>query len=89
MGRKKIILGASGASGFPVLEACLRIISGDADFASCLIMSDNAKLTLVHEMGKRPEEYEKYDYEHVYAITVLFSQKTVNELTNQFDYEEK
>ncbi len=63
MGRKKIILGASGASGFPVLEACLRIISGDADFASCLIMSDNAKLTLVHEMGKRPEEYEKYaDY---------------------------
>ena len=35
------------------------------------------------------EEYEKYNYEHVYAITVLFSQKTVNELTNQFDYEDK
>ena len=28
------------------------------------------------------EEYEKYDYEYVYAITVLFSQKSVSELEN-------
>lgn len=28
----------------------------------------------------QPEEYSKYDYEHVYAITVRFSQKTVGEL---------
>lgn len=63
MKKKKIILGASGASGFPVLGACLKIISGETDFASCLIMSDNARLTLVHETGKQPEEYEKYaDY---------------------------
>lgn len=27
-----------------------------------------------------PEEYEKYDYEEVYAVTVLFSQKTIGEL---------
>lgn len=27
-----------------------------------------------------PEEYEKYDYEEVYAITILFSQKTIREL---------
>ena len=30
----------------------------------------------------QPEEYEKYDYEYVYAITVLFSQKPVSELAN-------
>lgn len=29
----------------------------------------------------QPEEYEKYDYEHVYAMTVLFGQKTLNELS--------
>lgn len=28
-----------------------------------------------------PDEYEKYGYEHVYAITIRFSQKTVNELS--------
>ena len=27
-----------------------------------------------------PEEYEKHDYEEVYAVTVLFSQKTIGEL---------
>lgn len=31
----------------------------------------------------QPEEYEKYGYEHVYAITVLFSQKTVEELSEK------
>lgn len=28
-----------------------------------------------------PDEYEKHGYEHVYAITIRFSQKTVNELS--------
>ena len=27
----------------------------------------------------QPEEYEKYGYEHVYAVTVLFSQKPLHE----------
>lgn len=27
-----------------------------------------------------PEEYQKLGYEHVYAVTVMFSQKTLNEL---------
>lgn len=63
MERKRIIVGAAGASGFPVLEACLKIISDETDFASCLIMSDNAGLTLAHEMGKQQETYEGYaDY---------------------------
>ena len=30
-----------------------------------------------------PEEYTKYDYEYVYAITVRFSQKTINELNTE------
>lgn len=30
----------------------------------------------------QPEEYEKYDYEHVYAVTALFSQKPVSELAS-------
>ncbi len=28
-----------------------------------------------------PDEYEKHGYEHIYAITILFSQKTVGELS--------
>jgi len=30
-----------------------------------------------------PDEYQKHGYEHVYAITVLFSQKTVGELDTE------
>ncbi len=63
MKEKRIILGASGASGFPVLEACLKIISEETDFASCLVMSDNGKLTLAQETGKDAAEFERYaDY---------------------------
>ncbi len=54
-----------------------------------IITSKNEVHSYTVDYFFQPEEYEKYDYEHVYAITVLFSQKTVNELTNQFDYEDK
>ena len=54
-----------------------------------IITSKNEVHSYMVDYFFQPEEYEKYDYEHVYAITVLFSQKTVNELTNQFDYEDK
>lgn len=33
------------------------------------------------EYFEKPEEYQKNSYEHVYAITIRFSQKTVNELS--------
>lgn len=66
MKRKRIIVGATGASGLPVLEACLKIISSETDFESCLIMSDNAYLTLAHETGKQPKDYEKYA-DHVFS----------------------
>lgn len=66
MERKRIIIGATGASGLPVLEACLKIVSEETDFESCLVMSDNARLTLVHETGKQPKDYEKYA-DHVFS----------------------
>ena len=49
MEKKTIIVGATGASGMPVLEQCLRLIRSAADYQSCLIMSRNGMLTLEQE----------------------------------------
>ena len=40
-----------------------------------IITSKNEVHSYVVDYFFQPEEYEKYDYEYVYAITVLFSQK--------------
>lgn len=51
-----------------------------------IITSKNEVHSYVVDYYFQPEEYEKYNYEHVYAVTVLFSQKTVSELeTNSND----
>ncbi len=47
-----------------------------------IITSKNEVHSYVVDYFFQPEEYEKHDYEYVYAITVLFSQKAVNELTD-------
>lgn len=47
--KKRIIVGASGASGLPLLIQCLKLIRESAQFESYLIMSEGAKLTLQHE----------------------------------------
>ncbi len=47
-----------------------------------IITSKNEVHSYMVDYFFQPEEYEKYDYEYVYAITILFSQKEVNELTN-------
>ena len=47
-----------------------------------IITSKNEVHSYVVDYFFQPEEYEKYDYEYVYAITVLFSQKPVSELAN-------
>ena len=61
--KKRIIIGATGASGFPVLKACLELIHKDPHFESHFIMSDSAKITLEHEMGMSVKEIYKYaDY---------------------------
>ena len=57
--KKRIIIGATGASGLPILIQCLKLIREQEDFESYLIMTDSAKLTLEHETKIRVEEVEK------------------------------
>lgn len=56
MMKKTIIVAATGASGSPLLIQCLKLIKDDGRYASCLIMSDSAKLTLKYETEKTAEE---------------------------------
>lgn len=57
---KKIIIGASGASGFPILIKCLKIIKETPGYESYLIMTDSAKLTLNHETEYSIEKIKSY-----------------------------
>ncbi|HJC83660.1 MAG TPA: UbiX family flavin prenyltransferase [Candidatus Anaerostipes avicola] len=56
---KKIIVGATGASGMPILEECLRIIRSEKEYESALIMSQSAVLTLEHETDYKKGEIEQ------------------------------
>lgn len=55
MNRDTIVVGASGASGMPLLIRCLKLIRA-AGRSSVLIMSDSAVLTLRQETGSTPED---------------------------------
>lgn len=55
MNRDTIVVGASGASGMPLLIQCLKLIRA-AGHSSVLIMSDSAVLTLRQETGSTPED---------------------------------
>lgn len=55
MNRDTIVVGASGASGMPLLIQCLKLIRA-AGRSSVLIMSDSAVLTLRQETGSAPED---------------------------------
>ena len=54
--KKRIIIGASGASGMPVLIKCLELIHKQPEFESWLIMSDSAKMTLAQETSWSEKE---------------------------------
>ena len=54
--KKKIVVAATGASGMPLLLQCLRLIREQPEFASLLILSRSACLTLGQETGWTPEE---------------------------------
>jgi len=56
MQKKRIIIGASGASGTPLLIAVLKTIRDCPDWESTLIMSDGAKLTASYETDLPLEE---------------------------------
>lgn len=57
---KRIIVGATGASGLPILIQCLRLIREAPEYESWLIMTDSARLTLEQETD--------YHTEDVYAL---------------------
>ena len=54
--KKRIIIGATGASGMPLLIQCLKLIRQDPDFESYLIPSASALLTLSQETGMTRED---------------------------------
>lgn len=59
MEKKRIIVGATGASGMPLLKRCLEIIKADGNFESYLILSRSAEITIEHEMKIKTEEIKK------------------------------
>lgn len=63
--KKQLILGATGASGLPLLIACLKILRSQELFESRLILSSGARLTLKHETGLSAEDvYALADHIH-------------------------
>lgn len=56
MEKKRIIIGATGASGIPVLRTCLQLIQESEEYESYLIMSDAAKITLKQETSYTVED---------------------------------
>lgn len=59
MEKKRIIVGATGASGIPILIECLKQIRQNEKFESYLIISSSAKITLTHETSYSIEDVEK------------------------------
>lgn len=50
--KKRIIVGATGASGIPILTKCLELIKEKSDLEIHLIMSESARLTMEQEAGQ-------------------------------------
>lgn len=59
MEKKRIIIGATGASGMPLLKRCLEIIKAEGNFESYLILSKSAEITIEHEMKIKIDEIKK------------------------------
>ena len=57
--KKRIVVGATGASGLPILIKCLEIIRKNPDYESYLIMTPSAELTLRQETALTPEDIKK------------------------------
>lgn len=47
--KKRIMVGASGASGIPILVKCLELIRKSGMYETWLVMSESSKITLEHE----------------------------------------
>lgn len=57
--KKRLIIGATGASGTPILEQCLRLVREEDSVESYLIMSEGAKLTASYESDHTIEQIEQ------------------------------
>ena len=82
---KTIIVGATGASGLPILVQCLKIIEQTQGVRSALIMTDSAKMTLEHETGMHYSEVaaladQVYDQKEIGAGPASGSYKTAGML---------
>lgn len=53
--KQKIIVGATGASGMPLLAQCLKLIRESGSYESHLILTRGASLTWQQEMDEPPE----------------------------------
>lgn len=56
--KKRIVVGATGASGQPLLIKCLELIRESEEYESYLIMTESARLTLESETTWKAEEVE-------------------------------
>ena len=61
-GGKRIIVGATGASGLPILVKCLELIGEQPEYESYLIMSHSAVLTLGQETDLSAEQVDRVAY---------------------------
>ena len=50
---KRIVVGASGASGMPLLMKCLEILRDSEEYRSLLVMSRSAKLTPYRKLQRQ------------------------------------
>lgn len=57
--KQRIIVGATGASGMPLLVKCLELIKEAGEYESWLILSDSAKLTVGQELRMSVSQVEK------------------------------
>ena len=56
--KRRIVVGATGASGMPLLRRCLEVLRAIDDVEVLLVMSENAKLTLSLETDWAVDEIE-------------------------------
>ena len=58
--KKRLIIGATGASGIPVLQKCLELIKEEEeDYESWLVLTKSGELTCQQESKLSVEEIEK------------------------------
>ena len=77
------IVGVLSMAGCSDTEKTEFVYEEEIPLAVQIITSKNEVVSYQVDYFNSPEEYEKYGYEGVFAITVRFSQKTVGELDIQ------